>query len=247
MYKNMSDTIRIDHGTTRMIAHRGICELECQNTASAFVAAGNHTYFGIESDVRISKDGVYYMFHDGGIEPRVLGKEEWTDVVSMTWDELSEVCLFDWDGNKRTDLRIPLLTEYLRICDHYKKVPILEIKEPMTPEEVLGVCRVVKENFRIEDIVFISFNRDYLRIVRKELPDSTIQVLTNSEINDEMIEMLLRERWDIDSNHSFVTKEAVEKLHANGIKCNCWTVDDPERGQQLCDWGVDFITTDYLE
>ena len=37
------------------------------------------------------------------------------------------------------------------------------------------------------------------------------------------------------------------ELDKNGIKVNCWTVDDPERAEQLAEWGVDYITTNILE
>ena len=44
-----SDTIRLpEHGNTKMIAHRGASCLECENTAAAFIAAGNRSYWGME-------------------------------------------------------------------------------------------------------------------------------------------------------------------------------------------------------
>ena len=41
------NTIKFDNKTTRMTAHRGLSGLERENTASAFVAAGNRNYYGI--------------------------------------------------------------------------------------------------------------------------------------------------------------------------------------------------------
>ena len=39
-----SDTIRIpDHGNTKMVAHRGVSGLECENTAAAFDKLVNGT------------------------------------------------------------------------------------------------------------------------------------------------------------------------------------------------------------
>ena len=40
-----------EHGKTRMIAHRGASCLECENTAAAFIAAGNRSYWGMETDI----------------------------------------------------------------------------------------------------------------------------------------------------------------------------------------------------
>ena len=50
-------TVKIKKSKTKMIAHRGLSGIEPQNTSIAFAAAGNRSYFGIETDVHITKDG----------------------------------------------------------------------------------------------------------------------------------------------------------------------------------------------
>ena len=40
----MMDTIRIEKGSTRMVAHRGVSGLEKENTMAAFGADGNRSY-----------------------------------------------------------------------------------------------------------------------------------------------------------------------------------------------------------
>ena len=47
-----------------MVAHRGVSGLERENTNAAFVAAGNRSYFGIETDVRPTADGHFVLLHD---------------------------------------------------------------------------------------------------------------------------------------------------------------------------------------
>jgi glycerophosphoryl diester phosphodiesterase len=58
------DTIKINKGNAQIVAHRGLSGLERENTASAFVAAGNRSYFGIETDVRVTADGNFILLHD---------------------------------------------------------------------------------------------------------------------------------------------------------------------------------------
>ena len=43
-----------------------------------------------------------------------------------------------------------------------------------------------------------------------------------------------------------LNKETIDLLHSAGLKVNCWTVDNPEIAEQLCTWGVDFITSNIL-
>ena len=45
------DTIKINKNSVKMIAHRGLSGLEIENTNLAFGLAGNHTYYGIETDI----------------------------------------------------------------------------------------------------------------------------------------------------------------------------------------------------
>ena len=48
----MTDTIRLtQENKPLMIAHRGMSGLEMENSASAFVSAGQRSHFGIETDV----------------------------------------------------------------------------------------------------------------------------------------------------------------------------------------------------
>lgn len=47
-----------------MVAHRGVSGLELENTNAAFVAAGNRSYLGMETDVHVTADGKYVLHHD---------------------------------------------------------------------------------------------------------------------------------------------------------------------------------------
>ena len=58
------NTIKFDKKDTLIIAHRGLSGIEKENTNAAFVAAGNRSYYGIETDVHKTLDGRYVVFHD---------------------------------------------------------------------------------------------------------------------------------------------------------------------------------------
>ena len=55
----METTVKFNRSSAvKLIAHRGLSGLERENTAAAFVAAGNRAaYFGIETDVYRTVDG----------------------------------------------------------------------------------------------------------------------------------------------------------------------------------------------
>ncbi|MBQ3868256.1 MAG: hypothetical protein II789_06905, partial [Clostridia bacterium] len=122
----MADTIKIDSGNTKMIAHQGLFGLERGNSVQAFIAAGNRAkYYGIETDVHRTADGRYVVIHDSNTLG-VSGVD--MDVESSTFEQLRSVRLRDVDhrGLKDIDIRIPTLEEYITICKYYGKKAVLE-------------------------------------------------------------------------------------------------------------------------
>ena len=58
------NTVKITKGKALVIAHRGLSGIEPENSIPAFVAAGNRSYFGIETDIHVTKDGKFIVIHD---------------------------------------------------------------------------------------------------------------------------------------------------------------------------------------
>lgn len=238
------DTIKVMHEGTLMVAHRGLSGLEKENTCAAFVAAGNRSHFGIETDIHPTIDGRFVCIHDNNTQR--VGIDN-LDVETSTFDTVRSVVLADIDGAKgRVDLRIPTLEEYIRICKKYGKVSVLEIKGVFTRENLEKVIDIIKAEEYLASVVFIAFNIENLIILRELLPDQPLQYLI-SEFPDDLIDTLLKYRLDLDIYYPALTEERVRALHERGIKVNCWTVNQPETACELISWGVDFITSNILE
>lgn len=227
-----------------MIAHRGVSGLEQENTNAAFVAAGNRSYYGVETDIHKTVDGNFIIIHDDHTNRVAVDN---LHVEESTYDTLRNLLLLQKDGKKgRTDIRLPNLQEYISICKYYEKDAVLEIKNHMEPEDVWTICDIVAEQDYLEHTIFISFDFENLVSLRKKLPNQTVQFLT-CECSDELIQTLVNHRMDLDIGFWVLTKEWVEKCHSNGIKVNCWTVDTLEDAARMADYGVDFITSNILE
>ena len=238
------DTVKISAGNTKMIAHRGASGLECENTAAAFVAAGNRSYFGIETDVHRTSDGKYVIIHDddtGRISKSKLSVEE------SSFKALRELRLRDRFGRERADLCLPSLCEYLRVCSSYEKTGVLELKNPFEKADIKNILAIVKEEYTTEKLIFISFDYKNLVYLRELSENLTLQYLCACKVDEELTEKLKRYNFDLDIENSFLTKQDIGMLHENGITVNCWTVDDKRRAEELVAWNVDYITTNILE
>lgn len=238
----MNNTIKLG-SPVKIIAHRGASDLERENTNAAFIAAGNRSYYGIETDVHVTKDGKFIIIHDDS-PLRVTGTEG--VVEEMTFDELRRLHLTDLDNTPRGDLVLPSLEEYIRICKKYEKESILELKNSMTPEQIRAITEIVRAEGWLDRTTFISFFLSNMICLRQLLPYQKLQYLTNKP-QENILDILSEYRLDLDIYYKILTPELVDGCHQNGLFVNVWTVNTPEEGHQMVDMGVDFITTNILE
>lgn len=241
------NTIKINSNGVKMIAHRGLSGIERENTCPAFVAAGNRSYFGIETDVHITKDGKFVIIHDETTE-RISSGEYNINVEESDYSEVEKIVLPDLDNTTdRKDIRIPLLSEYIKICKKYEKTCVLEIKNYFEEKDLKKMIEEIKELEYIDNVIFISFDFENCVNVRKLLPENDVQFLTSKEITSELIEKLCASNIDIDIYYKQLNSENIELLHSKGIRVNCWTCDDKDDAEKLISYGVDFITSNILE
>ena len=238
------NTIAFDKRNTRVVAHRGVSGLERENTASAFVAAGNRSYYGIETDIHRTADGRFIVCHDATLT-RVGGENLSVEEVSLAVSQ--SVTLFDMDGTKgRADLVTPSLEDYLSIAKRYEKHCVLELKSDFTEEEIARIVDTVRTVYCLECVTFISFCYDNLTKIRALLPKQSVQFLFK-EFTEDIIRRTLEDGMDIDVQFRALTKEYIDFYHSHGRVVNCWTVNTKEDGERLAEMGVDFITTNILE
>ena len=239
----MQDTIHVKLPGVKMVAHRGVSGLERENTCAAFVAAGNRSYFGVETDIHRTADGQYIVFHDDNLV-RLLGDER--VVEEMRFDELRALRLTDLDGNARGDLLLPTLQEYVNICKKYDKDCVLEIKNHFEPEDIENVIGIIRGIGWLERTIFISFDLPNMLCIREKLPQQCAQYLV-SAFGEDLLSILTENHLDLDIKYSSLTAEQVRACHEAGIEVNVWTVNEAADAERLAGYGVDYITSNILE
>ena len=242
----MKNTLRLNQDKVLMVAHRGLSGIELENTASAFVAAGNRSYYGIETDVHRTGDGQFVVIHDDttkrvGIDNLV--------VEETSYETLRALRLADKDGVRgRNDLRIPSLLEYTQICKKYGKISVLELKNHFEPADIDKIIEIIKGEGWLENTIFISFDLDNLIYLRSVLPEQPAQYLIGT-FTDELLDILIKYNLDLDIYYKTVTltPERIKAVHDAGHKVNVWTVDVIEDAERMIEYGVDFITSNIIE
>lgn len=242
--RKIMDTVKFEKKNTLVVAHRGVSGIETENTCAAFIAAGNRSYYGIETDIYRTADGRFVCNHDGNLL-RIAGEN--IAVEGVTLSTLQSIVLYDKDGTKsRADLRPASLENYVSICKKYGKHCVLELKSDFTDEETERFIGIIKKLDYLDSVTFISFNYENLVKVRKLCPTQSVQFLF-SKVTDEIVENVIRDKFDVDVHYKALTDEIIDRLHAAGVKIDCWTVDTVEDAERLAEKGVDFITSNILE
>ena len=238
------NTVKIQKNLTKIVAHRGLSGIETENTNAAFIAAGNRSYYGIETDIHRTADGHFVVCHDHDLK-RIAGVD--IPVETSTLAQLQSFLLFDKDSKKgREDLRLSTLENYISICKKYEKHCVLELKSDFTHEEISRIINIIQGFDYLEHVTFISFIYSNLPKIRKLSPTQSVQFLFK-EFTDEIIDTMVANKMDVDVYYKALTKEIIHLLHSKGIQVNCWTVDSKEIAEVLTEWGIDYITTNILE
>ena len=239
-----NETIKIEHGKTKMIAHRGFRRVEVENTLQAFNYASKTTVYGIENDVHVTKDDKFIVIHDHDLK-RLAGIDSEITVEEMTFDECRAVKLLGKNGEPDANYRMATVEEYINACKSGGKQAILEIKN-IDYENSKRLAQLVDELGYLDNTTFISFQMHCLEAVRSVNPSQSVQFLTfNFDIS--LIPTLVSNKWDLDIDYKLLTKERIDALHELGITVNCFTVNEKDVAELLVYWGVDMITSDILE
>ncbi|MBQ6825269.1 MAG: hypothetical protein IJP34_01235 [Clostridia bacterium] len=241
------DTLKFNSKKVKVIAHRGLSGLETENTYPAFVAAGNRSYFGIETDVHKTADGKFVIIHDNTTS-RVTGEKINIDVEKSDFNAIRDIILPDKDGSfHRRDIRIPLLKDYIKICKKYEKIAVLELKNHFSKEDIQNLIKEINEEAYLENMIFISFSLDNCLILREILPNSKIQWILGGYNDEKFFEIAVENRLDLDVRYTSLNTKIIKKLHNAGLEVNCWTCNNKKDAEKLVKMGVDYITTNILE
>ena len=177
-----------------LVAHRGYRAAGPQNSIPAFIGAGKMGFWGIETDLRITKDKVVVCMHDPTIDKTTNGTGK---IIDHTYEELrqfkikdqtSDKTMYHYEDFSEEELRIPTLDDYLSICEEYECIPFIELKvdwgiidiliEAIERHNLQGKCYIISSNF------------DLLKKVRQKGCQERIQHIHSSvEYIDELLKL----------------------------------------------------------
>lgn len=228
-----------------IIAHRGASAHAPENTLPAFEAALKTKCDLVELDYYHSADKVPVVFHDKDLDrttnaQMVLGKTK-LEIDEVTLADLQRLDAGRWfkkGGFEGT--KLPTLDESLNVIQA-GKMTLIERKAG----DAATLVKLLDEKKLRGEVVVQAFDWKYIADCHRLAPDLVLGCLGSKELTAQKIaEAKAAGAAAIGWGEKDLTKEGIAAVHAAGMKCWAYTVNDRRRGKQLIEEGIDGLITD---
>ena len=232
-----------------IIAHRGGSLESTENTIGAFQRAFKIGADGIETDIRLTRDGMVVVYHDeffGRVEG--LPTAQRTRLVSdMTFAELTAQTLIPV-GEDTGGRHVPMLTDLL--SQVHGGLLNIELKRCAKFDDLVKKTIEILKGYPDRDhIVLETPDLETAKKVRKAL-GPRLKLHINPEydqtvpLRDTLKELLKFKPHSVSISYKLLARDMVDIVHRAGVEVWVWTVNDKEVAQHMRELGVDAIKTD---
>jgi glycerophosphoryl diester phosphodiesterase len=235
-------------------AHRGASSELPENTLEAFALALDLGAQAIETDAHMTRDGRIVLSHDATGDRMAgipIAIRDATLSAVRTWDVGRRFSPQREGAFRRGDrFRMPTLEEALLA---YPGV-IFNVDAKQTwPDMIPALLRAIRSANAEDRVRIASFSAANLTKVRG-LGYTGETGLSAGEIARIMFLPRSALRWFRVAGHaaqvprraygvSFTSQNAIDRLHAVGVRVDFWTIDDPDEAERLFARGADGVMT----
>jgi len=232
----------------RIVAHRGGGRHAPENTLAAIRLGQSLGFQAHELDVKLSLDGVALLMHDATLERTTGARGRPAD---LPWEALRTLDAGAWHSEAFRGEPIPSFeaaAQLLRSCDTQAH---LEIKPTPGFDRATGE-KVARETQRLwagaaVAPIFSSFSFEALMAARETAPQLPRGWLIDEPTEADWHRLEALDASSLHTNHRKFDLSVLPKLHDRGYRVMLYTVNDPDRAEQLLEAGVDGVFTDELE
>ena len=244
----------------RVLAHRGGGTLAPENTLAAIRVGRDHGYRGFECDAMLAADGIAVLIHDATLERTTSGRGA---VAATTARALGQLDAGSWHGPRFRGEPVPTLADALALCRAESIWVNVEIKPAPGHDDATGgtVARIVMQHYpggaggdagrhrqQVPPAPLLSsFSVAALGAARAAAPELRRGLLCDRPPPDWRARLAALQCVSLHCNHRAVDAALVAEVKAAGYWMLCYTVNDPDRAEQLLAWGVDAICTDRID
>ena len=231
-----------------VLAHRGLSSAAPENTMAAFHAAADAGAQWIETDVDLLADGTPVLIHDTALERTT---DRGGSIYGLRAADLAHVDAGSWFGPDFAGERLPTLEAFIDFVNERGINANIELKanEQGAARSVELVDTLAAALERLDagrQVLVSSFSQPLLMAFHQRHPQYATAVLYESTT--------IRPDWRsvaelcgavaIHPEDTGLTEAMVRAARAAGYGVNVWTVNRPDRANQLFNWGCTGVFTD---
>ncbi len=229
-----------------IVAHRGASGEAPENTVASANLGWAQQADAVEIDVHLTRDGQVAVIHDPTLL-RTTGRDARVDELKLA--DIQTLDAGIWKGARWRGERVPSLVEILATVPAGRRL-FIELKA--ADGLVAALQRVVMAGpVNPERIVLISFEQEALSEAKRALPRCRALFLADTPEGAPgklpgLIQLCREEGFNglgVSAGWP-INERLVERLRAENLELNVWTVNDARRARELAAAGVASITTD---
>jgi glycerophosphoryl diester phosphodiesterase len=253
-----------------LVAHRGASMLAPENTLASAEKASSLGVFGLEGDVRISRDGTLFLMHDDTLSrttnvATVFPSRVKENASDFTFSELRQLSAGEWfvdtdpSGTIAAGLvspaelkryrsePIPTLAEVLQVLKENKLAfAFFDLLAPPKGhpfyDQFFDLCLRQLMEAGIDSQIWIQVGGEQLIQVRDLAPNMKLTAGINASSPPPAADLIGQKYAAVNSEYSLSTR-AIQAYRKAGLWVNLYTVDEPWMFSRLWLEGVNSITT----
>ena len=225
-----------------LIGHRGYPARYPENTLAAFTGAMDAGCDMIELDVTLTRDRRVVVIHDDTLDRTTNGSGP---VRDRTVEEMRTLDAGSWFAPRFAAERVPLLDEVIALtagrCMLNIEIKTSAYEADDRPDSVeRQVAELVKTGGAMDRVIVSSFDRRILeRLARMPAPPA-LAFISDAGADPEVMGVLRTiKAFSWHPRRTVLTREQVERVHAEGMKIFPWTINTRSEADALLQLGVD--------
>jgi glycerophosphoryl diester phosphodiesterase len=243
------------HKDVVIVSHRGASGHAPEHTLFSYELGTKMHGDYIEVDLQMTKDGHLIAMHDVRVD-RTTNGTGW--IKETTLSEIKKLDAGSWFNEKYPQfakqeyagLTVPTLEEVFQKFGNTRSYYI-ETKSPDVypgmENELMRLVNLYKINK--DKLLVQSFSTDSLKTMHDLDPSiKLVQLLSyrsNAVISQAEIEEFKTYATGLGANQVYLNEEYVKQVTDSGLELHAYTVNDKARMQQLIDWGVTGMFTNF--
>ena len=228
----------------QVYGHRGAAGEAPENTLAGLHHAIERGLHYVEIDLRLSADQKIIVCHDSntlrtcGIK-RAINRSQAAELAKLD----GRASAPEWPN--KTGCGIPQLRTLIQQCASLKGYQ-LEVKtesQRHSQHMAKQLKHLFPESGDCQKIVVTSFDGYFLQQLQQRAPHIPRGLVSMHRQSISQASALSCRYFCIHDH--IVTPALIKKIHAKGMHCSVWTVNQPSRIKELFQWQVDSLVTDY--